>query len=418
MKEFLDQLSTLGVRVLDAASSGKSKQLLEDTKMVAWKGIEMAADPATTLALAEVTAHLCHALEDAQSKLNPPTRKRRDEPNRSIYLNPYQMENFPEQVSMEEVILSCLGRVEETMRDRTGDDAASIQSRLTLDDELSLHEPEYRDWKDRKEQVNVRLLRDKILEGQGAIPMPRSDKASLKSSVNQHVDAPEKTPRKVGLGNAPSTQLNDIDVAVLAKESELPHEDIEDIDPPGVPGARRLGLSVQEMSSRVSPDDPIPSVQLFYEKLDDMLRNQREITRGRHDKDSKHHPNKSWKGRIKKMNDAYDAASGRGDSQRIGFPGFTQKYRSFIVVALLVGATVSSLVSGLACYGLYTLVWGGGIYHRTGHGIYPNQEVVFRVVREVIHVNEHGKVLGKSEAKVLTQKELDEIGQKVASFVR
>jgi hypothetical protein len=415
MKEFLEQSSTLGVRILDAASSGKSKQLLEDTKVVVWKGIEMAADPATTLALAEVTAHLCHALEDAQSKLNPPTRKRRDEPNRSIYLNPYQMENFPEQVSMEEVILSCLGRVEETTRERAGDDAASIQSRLTLDDELSLHEPESRDWKDRKEQVNVRLLREKILEGK---TKARFDKSSLKSTVNQHLDSVGKIPQKVVLENGPTTQRIDDD-ALLAKEGEHPNDDMEDIDLPRIPGARRLGLSVQEMSSRGGPDDAVPSAQYFYKKLDEMLRNNRDRVREHLEKDLSHRPFMPSKGRIKKLNDAQTTSSRRMDSRPIGAPGFTQKYKYFILVALLVGTIVFSVVSGLACYGLYTLVRGRGVDHTSvRQGFYPNQEVVVRLVREVVHVNEHGEVLGKSQAQPLTQAELVEIGQKLGAFVR
>lgn len=133
-------MSILSVRILDAISSGKAKLLLQDSKDLAWKGVEMVTDPATTLALAEVTAHLCHALEDTHTTLTTNTRStstsvnnngatassqaattnttatsatarrfRRNAQNQSVYLNHYQMSGFPEQVTMEEVILSCLG---------------------------------------------------------------------------------------------------------------------------------------------------------------------------------------------------------------------------------------------------------------------------------------------------------------------
>jgi hypothetical protein len=48
---------------MDAASSGRVKQLWLDVLETVWSGTAVLADPATTMALAEVTAHLCHALE-------------------------------------------------------------------------------------------------------------------------------------------------------------------------------------------------------------------------------------------------------------------------------------------------------------------------------------------------------------------
>jgi hypothetical protein len=73
----LQQMSVMACRLIDAASSGKSKQMICDFNEVAWSGVEVLADPSTTLALAEVTAYLCHALEmqDATRTLGTATTR-------------------------------------------------------------------------------------------------------------------------------------------------------------------------------------------------------------------------------------------------------------------------------------------------------------------------------------------------------
>jgi hypothetical protein len=394
---------------LDAASSGKAKQLVKDTKEVAWKGIEMAADPATTLALAEVTAHLCYALEDTQRVLNPTPRKHRDEQNRSIYLNPFQMENFPEQVSMEEVILSCLGRVEDAVRERMADDTASVQSRLTLDDELSLPEPEYRDWKDRKEQVNVKLLREQILQGN----VTRNAGSSSTSNILQQVDSLAK-PRGTGINTTEhKVHQKDGGVATLDTQGQSPYDDMEDIYLPGIPGGRRLELSAQEMALGDVDASTVSQTNHFYKKLDELLRDHREMAA------MTDRPKYPLKARIKKLKEIHAKTPRSLDTKRLDVPRLMQKYKTFIMVAFLVGSMLSAFISGLACYGLYTLVWGRAMAHRAVlQKASANQEIVVRIVREVVHVNEHGIVLGKSEAQALTQEELDAIGQKVAAFVR
>uniref|UniRef100_A0A7S4MI43 Uncharacterized protein n=1 Tax=Odontella aurita TaxID=265563 RepID=A0A7S4MI43_9STRA len=62
-KALLRHLSVLSCRVADALSTGQSKRLMHDLGELAVSSIELAADPSTTVALAEVTAYLCHALE-------------------------------------------------------------------------------------------------------------------------------------------------------------------------------------------------------------------------------------------------------------------------------------------------------------------------------------------------------------------
>lgn len=127
MKALLDQLGVLSCRCIDAASSGRNKQLWLDVWSTIWSGTAVLADPATTMALAEVTAHLCHALEmeeavhrkkmvQQQKKTNNTTstgataaqrRYRRNQYQTAAYVNP-DLTLDPD-VSVEDVIVSSLG---------------------------------------------------------------------------------------------------------------------------------------------------------------------------------------------------------------------------------------------------------------------------------------------------------------------
>ena len=133
---FFRQMAVLGCRVVDAASSGKTKEWVYNTTELWWSGCELLADPHTTCALAEVTAYLCHALEMEQAHLRedpsstrldphvstsssanslekPPRhqhqrkRQRRDALQRSTYHDPVLI-NTPH-ATVEQAILSSLG---------------------------------------------------------------------------------------------------------------------------------------------------------------------------------------------------------------------------------------------------------------------------------------------------------------------
>ncbi len=110
MKIFLDQLGILSCRLGDAMASGKSKEFLLNFKDLIWTSIELASDSSTTLALAEVTAHLCHALKEVDEAFNHATpRSVRNTHNEKAYLNSTLMtKDYPFE-SMEKIILSSLG---------------------------------------------------------------------------------------------------------------------------------------------------------------------------------------------------------------------------------------------------------------------------------------------------------------------
>lgn len=413
-KEFLEQFGTLGLRLLDAASSGKAKQLMQDTKDAAWKGIQMAADPSTTLALAEVTAHLCYALEDTQSALNPAPRKMRDRRNNFLYLNPYQMENFPEQVTMEDIILSCLGRMEEAHKDNVGDDTASLQSKLTLDDEFLSPDVDHNKFKDRKERVNVDLLRERILENSKS----KTAVAKKAAPINVETVIPMGLSQTKGANDMKDAMNADTEFRLNDEQSVPPYLDMEDIDLPGLPGGRKFGVQRQE----ATPDragTTIPAIDQFYQTLDEFLCEYRDKVPT--ESYISHHGGRStnYSMRTKRRSLKDLSSIGVQDKSNQQLRRFIQKYKGGIFFAILIGSSTFVLTSGLACYGIYSLVRGNKLTTRKHKGSSlsgtSNQEVVVRIVREVVHVTEQGQILGTSQAPILTQHELDEIARTVAS---
>jgi len=62
-KEMIDHLAILLCRFVDALSTPSAKQFYHSLSQSAWSGIELATDQETTIAIAKVTADLCHKLE-------------------------------------------------------------------------------------------------------------------------------------------------------------------------------------------------------------------------------------------------------------------------------------------------------------------------------------------------------------------
>jgi hypothetical protein len=117
MELFLEQVGVLGCRFVDALASGKSKEFIQNSKTLIWNGIELASDPSTTLALAEVTAHLCHALEEVDDSFGSVTpRSIRNVQNETTYLGNSSLitTDYPHE-SMEKIILSSLGMTDDNI---------------------------------------------------------------------------------------------------------------------------------------------------------------------------------------------------------------------------------------------------------------------------------------------------------------
>ena len=65
---WVEQVGIWACRLVQVASEGKTQELIHNS-VAAWHSFfELAADPHTTMAFAEVTAYLCHALEMQQNQ--------------------------------------------------------------------------------------------------------------------------------------------------------------------------------------------------------------------------------------------------------------------------------------------------------------------------------------------------------------
>ncbi|OEU07047.1 hypothetical protein FRACYDRAFT_252149 [Fragilariopsis cylindrus CCMP1102] len=135
MELFLEQVGVLGCRFVDALASGKSKEFIHNSKTLLWNGIELASDPSTTLALAEVTAHLCHALEEVDDSFGSVTpRSVRNIQNKTTYLGNSSLmtTDYPYE-SMEKIILSSLGMTDDNINN---DDITTMH----MDEDLDEHD--------------------------------------------------------------------------------------------------------------------------------------------------------------------------------------------------------------------------------------------------------------------------------------
>ena len=147
-QSYCEQLAISGCRLIDALSNGRNKLLLFDMQKAVTSAGELLADPATTVALAEVTAYLCYALEmeDQQIQIDehrhiPMTttgstnngggsqrRKVRDTYQDEAALQRDTLDNGH---SVEEAILSSLGVVNDYQNDCHG--GASIPASIIVD---------------------------------------------------------------------------------------------------------------------------------------------------------------------------------------------------------------------------------------------------------------------------------------------
>eukprot|EP00548_Thalassiothrix_antarctica_P012147 CAMPEP_0194162328 /NCGR_PEP_ID=MMETSP0152-20130528/79435_1 /TAXON_ID=1049557 /ORGANISM="Thalassiothrix antarctica, Strain L6-D1" /LENGTH=163 /DNA_ID=CAMNT_0038872217 /DNA_START=268 /DNA_END=759 /DNA_ORIENTATION=+ len=113
-KSLLSQLNVLGVRMVDAAASSRNKQLFHDMEEAVWSLVQLSSDPSTILALAEVTATLCHTLEMEDSlhrrkkslSLSSKKRYQRNQFTRQLYSD-RNLANDPD-TTVEQVIISSL----------------------------------------------------------------------------------------------------------------------------------------------------------------------------------------------------------------------------------------------------------------------------------------------------------------------
>lgn len=210
-KAFLEQISVMGCRVVDVAAMGKNKKLVHDLLDLVWSGIELANDPATTVAFAEVAAYLCHALEMEDAAIHA-IAKEREEINRTAAMKRRERDQYQTatyqipmiqnpNATVEEVILSAFGVIQNSVEEaklHNGEFDNGIPGSVVLGSEDG----------GESERGPSRAMTPAPAEGQV-------------SEANSTADDAEDTPEENAIGIA----TNDIDVNYLREKI---HKRVED----------------------------------------------------------------------------------------------------------------------------------------------------------------------------------------------
>ena len=457
MHIFLEQVGVLGCRFVDALSSGKVKQLIQNGERLAWQGIELAVDPATTMALAEVTAHLCHALEELGDSYHPTPRSTRNEQNETTYVDPLQVTDYRSEC-IENVILSSLGikNNDEGLPDIADDgsvnsvpsNVAYFQDESTgvgLQDKKHHHENK-RDWTQVKNKVNVDLLQDRILHQGRPQARPNITQAMrdtplatsrLSSSANSVENAdtfpdPSKT--------LSTTQDDNEDESKPPLDmEEVPSSGVLDFDSPGAnfdinnPNWQDLFQKIEKI--RAMKEEEPSSLQFYRVIYETLLERRREKRRARDSFDNHlgadAEVDKSWsklldKAHVRKFRNgkAADAkTSSKATNDQLASLRRLWKYPPwFIYLNAAFLLLVVCLWVGFGLYGMFTVYQvmkyqgtsPANLLHPVQHNHQPRQqmpastssgidsrlipdqppkEVVIRIVKEVVHVREDGSTI-------------------------
>ena len=90
------------------------------------------------------------------------------------------------------------------------------------------------------------------------------------------------------------------------------------------------------------------------------------------------------------------------------------------MAGLFIGLLFVVVVCCFALYGMYILAMG-----HSSHGSFPrpssapslaSQEVVIRLVREIVHVTEGGELIGEPQPAPLSSEEMEKFGQTIAKM--
>lgn len=502
MLVFLEQASVLGCRVVDALASGRSKQLIQNSKELIWKGIELAVDPSTTAALAEVTAHLCQALDEMDRDLSAPrptARAVRNAQNYATYLQTLQITEYRGD-RIEDVILSSLGTTNDDGTANTdtsnynsvsddeddgvhggtyynSDDAddegiavASVPSNVAFPEEATHGSnrierqvnlgPTNTTRKGVERRVNVELLKDQLsLQGR---PQARLKKLSTNSeagfgshagiSGNSKLDYSAFTPGNESFHGGKKT-INGADPAVtvdpdgISSSSQFLALEAKDMEEVSLPGKMEIGITDPENTIPTRPnihelygtmkrmqriEEKEPSTIQFYRVIDDLLeqsRKERERLIANETQPSNPQDpaaQSEWKrshATVRRFRDGSVIMSSKGSVR-----GHTNEYANLRrlwkyppsllrLSSIILGITVLFWVA-FGLYGMYTFVnvvyihsasggsllsliqpthpWMAGNGRSTIPQSTPN-EIVIRIVKEVIHVREDGTRIDDSE---------------------
>lgn len=456
-KALLDQISVLGSRLVDAAASGRNKQLIKDTQEAVWAFCQLASDPSTTLALAEVTACLCHALEMEEAihrnqpipnQLAAQRRYERNQFQHQTFVDPDTMQD-PDS-TVEQVILSSLGGASEdpygcvpqnVMIDHhpTETHTAATDSEIDLQGE---------DWKNAaRESVDVGYLYEKISQrasgmerqqilrttvtttAQSAVSPSRS-RVSMRREEELKVDIEDLVVETVedDDGSADSYTIrrqSTMRQSNVSKPSKTKAEDSHKTVAYGE--LENDGINGDESGTTPIPDPPplatIDTEQAtsrFFRCLDELMEKKRSealrsvLGNSYSTKTAVWYPKAAaaagagnergqdtMKQRMRDTLATTRSVIGVGGSTKTGKTQQPLKEKETelnIVIVTLIGFVALTWFV-LGCYGLYAIIFGSpkpselNLESLFSKPSAPATEVVIRVVREIVHVSSDGSVL-------------------------
>ncbi|GKY92220.1 hypothetical protein MPSEU_000193200 [Mayamaea pseudoterrestris] len=509
-KHAMRQSGVTLTRVVEFMATRESRQLTQDVISLVESVAVLMADPTTIVALAQVTADLCYALEAEEAGLY---KKKSDDGNvdaphdngdaaaenlyhgRSDFEQQRRMERNQTEAmtsaskilssdpdaTMEQVILSSLGETvanicleeqESGGADKDGkddeqddDDHHSLPSVIlaasmnALDDDgeqkqdklhdswEALHDdmhpeelpppPPIRDGT----RVDVVYLHEKIHKRSRRSPAER-----LSTSNERHLKKP-RAEKGTGLKDDEknddlSVEIEELGLKERRKSTKIqlfPEEDDHDATSDAAEvKAKSDNLQNAHHTDRLHDEAPADH---FYRVLDETMTNLRkdalkqmvieESERKRDDTANMSHgrvlhvaaageePDSYTKSSMKRiLNNLRDEIADERKKQTSAPTTTSRRWAklAFIALVLLLGATWM----GLGCFGLYTIMFARGkalplpnpnIAASEG-GATGTQEIVIRVVREVVHVGNDGKMIGKGvERTILSDKAIDGLTQ-------
>jgi len=424
-RALIEELSVLGCRILDVCGTDQAGQLMHDLGDTVWQGIELAGDPKTTEAIADVTAEFIHALEMEQNVHQPKKRhqmsmkvkaKRRKDKTRHLQyrrrvaLDDDTVENVLESTLRSEMSGNASARSDNHSRNMTRVPSlpSIIDGAVYVDNDIPR---------------NINIPSDHSSFSQQQSPPQQPPQQALNTTPADIEDI--LTPRITGSQKKKPIQSNpppDQSSVNTPTRSVLEYEpDNNDTSPPLPPppiissSAQRSispTRSISNCNSVLSPsirtnDDDDPSaLSLFYRTLQ---------TKAGKAKVRKYRsfPNAaaaSGQGYVTSIAAAKDAAHGKVCEQSADLnQSFTREKWAWIGLVVLALAVTLLFGIGLSFYGFYSLFLKGS---PSTTATVSSPEVVVRVVREIVYALPDGTVVtsdddGSSFVEVLKRHGVD-----------
>lgn len=464
-KDFLDQWNLLGSRVVDAAASGRNKQMMNDVKEMIWSLVELASDPSTVAALAEVTASLCHALEMEDSVHRTYSTQRRRERNaftRQAYAD-HSLVTDPD-TTAEQVIMSSLGGVGANGVPSAPQSQIDGMTTIASVDEKT--PGEFNDWKHAgKDGVDIYYLQSQISQ--------RADQKERERMLQTTITTPKAENLKdahFGKGN----EIEDLVVTTVTDKEDISAErqDNTTVSSTGKNKSNNLNINiayegqVAPTKKKTEPRQPGDlhvdvehPVDRFYRNLDEMLSKHREeattkatgqgsVEMGNTAR-SQMYPEsisdgksrKNWKKASSAIRFANSVGSqkmkskrglkvirGKATGTKTATKNVWRDKKILIGMAILVASVSGTVWFGFGCYGVYVLLFNGKVpvissplrkLTNLQHAapVY-HQEVIVKVIREIVHVEKDGSVISSSGDSKSPPVDEDQVAACVANAVR